>query len=42
MTKSINGGSTGITGDGNSLLFELLYLLLKHWLSHGMLCEELD
>ena len=42
MTESFNGGGTGITGDGNSLLFELLYLLLKHRLSRGVLYEDLD
>ena len=42
MTESFNGGGTGITGDGNSLLFELLSLLLKHGLSRGVLDEELD
>ena len=42
MTESLNGGGTGITSDGNSLLFELLSLLLKHWLSRGVFCEDLD
>ena len=41
MIESFNGGVTCITGDGNSFLFELLYLLLKHRLSRGVLCEEL-
>ena len=30
MTESFNGGGTGITSDDSSLLFELLYLLLKY------------
>ena len=42
MTKSFNGGGTCIIGDGKSLHFELLSLLLKHWLSLGVLCEDLD
>ena len=42
MTESFNGGGTGITGDGNSLIFDLLYLLLNNRLSGGVLCEELD
>ena len=37
----INGGGTGITGDSNLLLFELLYLLSKHRLSWGVF-EDLD
>ena len=41
ITDSFNGGSTCINGDGNLLLFELLSLLLKHWLSRGVLCEDL-
>ena len=41
MTESFNGGGTGITGDDNSLLFELLALLLKHRLSQGVKYEEL-
>ena len=42
MTESFNEGGTGITGDDNLLLFELLSLLLNHRLSRGVLCEELD
>ena len=42
MTESLNGGGTGITGDENSLLFELMSLLLNNWLSRGVSCEELD
>ena len=42
MTGFFNGGGTRITGDDKSLLFELLYLLLKHRLSRGVLCEELS
>ena len=33
MTELFNWGGTGINGDGNSFLFELLYLLLKYRLS---------
>ena len=33
MTESFNGGGTGITSDGESLLFEWLYFQLKHRLS---------
>ena len=42
MNESFNEGGTGITGDGNSILFELLSLLLNHQLSQGVLCEDLD
>ena len=42
MTESLNGGGTVITGDGKSLLFELLSLLLEHRLSQGVFCEYLD
>ena len=42
MTESFNGGVTGITSDDNSLLFELLSLLLNNRLSRGMFCEEMD
>ena len=42
MTESFNGGGTGITGNEKSLLFELLYLLLKHRLSRGVFSEDLD
>ena len=42
MTESFHVGSIGITGDEKSLLFELLWLLLRHWLSRGVLCENLD
>ena len=42
MTESFNGGGTCITCDYNSLLFELLYFILKHWLPQGVFCEELD
>ena len=42
ITKSFNGGVSGITGDDNSSIFELLYLLLKQRLSRGVFCEELD
>ena len=38
MTESFNAGGTGIYGDENSLLFELLSLLLKHLLSQGVFC----
>ena len=33
ITESFNGGGTGIIGDENSFIFELLSLLLKHRLS---------
>ena len=42
MTESFNVVGTVITGDEKSLLFELLYFLLKHRLSQGVFCEELD
>ena len=42
MTESFNGGGTGITGNENSFLFQLMPYLLKHWLSLGVLCEDLD
>ena len=42
MTESLNGGGTGITGDDNSLLFELLSLLLNQRLAQGVLFEELN
>ena len=42
MNESFNGGGTGITGDGNSLLFELLSLILNQRLSRGVFCEDLD
>ena len=42
MTESFNVGGTGITSDEKSLLFEFLSLLLKHCLSQGMFCENLD
>ena len=42
MTESFNGGGTVITGYGNSFLFELLPFILKHRLSRGVKCEELD
>ena len=42
MTESFNGGGKGITSDGDSFLFELMYFLLKHRLSQGLKCEELD
>ena len=42
MTEFFNGGGTGITGDGNPFLFDLLSFLLKHRLSRGVLCENLD
>ena len=42
MTESFNGGCTGITGDEKLFLFELLSLLLNHWLSRGVLYEDLD
>ena len=42
ITESFHGGSIGITGDDKSLLFELLWFILRHWLSRGVLCEDLD
>ena len=42
QTELFNGRVTVITSDDNSLLFEWLYLKLKHQLSQGMFCEELD
>ena len=42
MTESYDGGGTGITGDDNSFLFELLSLLLNHRLSLWVSCGELD
>ena len=42
MTEPFNGGGTCITGDGKLLIFELLSFILKHRLSRGLLCEELD
>ena len=42
MTELFNGVATCITVDENSLFFELLALLLNHWLSLGVFCEELD
>ena len=42
MNGSFHGGSVGITGDDNSLLFELMWLLSRHLLSRGLLGEDLD
>ena len=42
MTEQFDEGGTDITGDDNSLLFELIVLLLKHRLSIGVFCEDLD
>ena len=42
MTESFNWGSTVITGDENSLIFEWLYLRLKHRLSRWVFYEYLD
>ena len=42
MTESFSGGGTGITSDSNSLIFEVLSLLLKYRLSWGVLCEDMD
>ena len=41
MTESFNGGGTCITSDDNSLLFELLSLILKHRLSRGVFYKDL-
>ena len=35
-------GSLGITGDDNSFIFELMWLLSRHLLSQGMLGEDRD
>ena len=42
MNESFNGQGTGITSDEQSLLYDLLSLLLKHWLLRGVFCEDLD
>ena len=42
MTDTFNVGGTFINGDGYSLLFELMSLLLEHRLPLGFLCEDLD
>ena len=42
MAESLNLGVTGITGDDKSFIFELLSFLLKHRLSQGVFCEDLD
>ena len=42
MTELFNGRETDITGNVNSLLFEWKSLGLKHWLSWGVKCEDLD
>ena len=42
MNESFNVLVTGITGDDNPLLFDLVSLLLKHRLSRGVFCEDLD
>ena len=42
MNESFNLRGIGITGDDKSLLFYLLYLLLKHWLLQGLFCGDLD
>ena len=42
LNVSFHGGSIGITGDDNSLLFELMWLLLRHLLSQGLLGEDMD
>ena len=41
MTESSNREGTGITSDEKSLLFELLWLILRHWLSRGVFWEYL-
>ena len=42
MNGSFYGGIVGITGDDNSLLFELMWFLSRHLLSRGLLGEDLD
>ena len=42
MTESSNGLCTGINGDENSFLIELLSFLLNHWLSRGLFCKDMD
>ena len=42
MTESFSGVGIGITSGDKSFLFEFLSLLLKHWLSRGVFCEDLD
>ena len=42
MTKSFNLGGKSINGDDNYLIFILLSFLLKHRLSRGVFCEDLD
>ena len=42
MNGWFQGGSVGITGDDNSLLFYLMWLLSRHFLSRGLLGEDLD
>ena len=42
MPELLDLGGTGITSDEKSLILELLSLLLKHRLSRGLLCEDLD
>ena len=42
MTKQFNGGGIGITCDDKSLLFQLVFLLLKQRLSRVVFCEYLD
>ena len=42
MTGSFYGWGSDITGYGRSLLFELRSLILKHRLSRGVKCEDLD
>ena len=42
LKGSFHGGSIGITGDDNSLLFELMWLLSRHLLSRGLVGEDLD
>ena len=42
MTESLNERGIGITGDDKLLIFELLPLLLKHWLSQIVFYEELN
>ena len=42
ITESLNVGFTGITGDYNPLLSHWLSLQLKHQLSLGVSCKDMD
>ena len=42
MTELFNGGETNINSDENLLFFEWQSLQLKHRLSRGVFCEDMD